>query len=272
MYKRLVIVALLLAVAVGLGYLNGKMFAYPLPGVSVGYVPQFIVLDMSAVVTGLRRVGADIAWIQLLQYYGTHESPVDSEVGPDFSINMTKYLVGIPFHRSKDDGAYVDEYQPQLEGGVYKDLLKYCYRVVELDPFFSYVYIYGAGALAWNLKRPDEALKLLRTGIISMERFQKDIINDHRQPYWQYNLYASAIMYRTEGDHEKMLKTLDVAAMQPGAPNLVKVILANLYEKEKQYRRSLALWHSVYETNDPQYTGKAERKIEEFVTLVKETQ
>jgi len=104
--------------------------------------------------------------------------------------------------------------------------------VVDLDPFFQYAYLYGAGALAWNLNRPDEAVELLKKGIDYMENYRSDITKDVHESFWQLNLYMSAIVYRKMDDFKKMTYMLEVAVKQPDCPNIIKAILANIYQKE----------------------------------------
>jgi tetratricopeptide (TPR) repeat protein len=83
---------------------------------------------------GMRRLAADIAWIQTLQYYGTHEAEQTEE-------------------------------EETSGGGTYGRFLDYCRRVTRIDPFFTYVYYYGGGVLGWNLNRLDEAEAFIREGI-----------------------------------------------------------------------------------------------------------
>ena len=255
-------------------------FENPLPDLNSFPIPRYAILDISSFITGLRSVGADIAWIQLLQYYGTPEKPLDKETEYRLSIDMVKHLIGMRVehahgghdedhagagkHKHEHRGESHSHYHASIEGGVYPDLLKYCYRIINLDPFFFYVYLYGAGALAWNLDRPNEALELLQEGIIRMEKYRSDITKDISQPYWQLNLYISAIIYREKGEYGKMLNLLDRTANLSETPNIMRVMLANIYEKERNYKKSLFLWIKVYETGDPQYYDKAENKINEL--------
>ena len=90
--------------------------------------------DVGGVALGLRRLAADMAWIQTLQYYGTHEegqSEFDEENGQ----------------------------------GKYPLFLAHCQHVVAIDPYFTYAYLYGGASLAWNLGRLSEAEELLKEGI-----------------------------------------------------------------------------------------------------------
>lgn len=245
-------------------------FSYPLPPARTCRVPGYETQDLAGVVAGLRRLGADIAWVQLLQFYGSPEQPLNREAEFDLSIDMTRFLFGLPVVEHGKPGARPDEdlERAEMPGGTYKELLQYCYRVVNLDPFFSYVYLYGAGALAWNQDRPQEALDLLSYGVAQMERYSPNMTRDIHQPYWQLHLYISTIMYKQSGDSGKMLALLQTAAQQPAAPNMVKVVLANIYQKNGNPAGALGLWVQVYESGDPTYRSRSEQKIEELRQLL----
>src|SRR5262249_10941489 len=90
--------------------------------------------DFIGIAMGFRRLAADIAWIQTLIYYGTPEKGVEEKIA--------------------ENG-----------GGRYPFFLAYCQRVAALDPYFLYVYYYGAAVLGWNLNRLPEAEEFLQTGI-----------------------------------------------------------------------------------------------------------
>lgn len=90
--------------------------------------------DFNGIGLGLRRLAADLAWIETLQYYGTREAGQTEE---EFENGQGKY----------------------------PDFLAYCERVARLDPSFTYVYFYGGGVLAWNLDRLAEGEVLLKLGV-----------------------------------------------------------------------------------------------------------
>lgn len=96
--------------------------------------PQTDLQDVGGIVLGLRRLGADLAWIQTLQYYGTQE-PGQSEF----------------------------EFENGL--GNYPQLFERCKRVTQIDPYFTEVYDYCGSALTWNLDRLSEGEELLKEGI-----------------------------------------------------------------------------------------------------------
>ncbi len=95
--------------------------------------------DVAGVTLGIRRLLADIAWIQTLNYYGTEE-----------------------------EGQTEEEFHNGL--GKYPDFLAYCLHVARIDPYFTYIYYYGGGVLGWNLNRLNEAEQLLKEGIANNPR------------------------------------------------------------------------------------------------------
>jgi len=193
-----------LSVSILLSILVSLAFSNPYPRPKIAASSQYAVIDMCGVLFGARRLASDIAWVELLQYYGSPEKPIDKDAEFDLSWDMTKFLFGVKLEKEEcHKHGCIEEghYHPDFSGGVYPDLYQNCLRVAELDPFFSYVYLYGAGALAWNLNRPDEAIKLLEAGISSIEKFNPNITKDVHHPFWQYHLYLSAIIYKKSGKY-----------------------------------------------------------------------
>lgn len=262
-----------LSVLILLGTVVSQVFSYPYPKIKISPISNYAATDMCGVLFGARRLAADIAWVQLLQYYGSPEEPLDQETEFKLSWDMTKFLFGIPLEKEESHKPGVPEqehehYHAPIEGGNYPELYSNCLRVAELDPFFSYVYLYGAGALAWNLKRPDEALKLLEAGIEDIEMFNPNITKDLHHPFWQYNLYISAIVYSKTGKYDEMTALLETAVKEAGCPNLMKAILANIYQKSGSPAKALKLWLDIYGSLDPTYAAKSQQKISELKTVL----
>src|SRR3989344_4106081 len=158
--------------------------------------------DFGGLLMGLRRFTADIALLSVLQYYGSRDS-----IG---------FEDGHEEHRSFGAGRY-----PAL-----KDMVL---RTVRLDPHFHFAYLYGAGSLAFNLDRYDEALELLQDGI-------------QRNPnYWKFRLYVAAIVWKKKGEYDNMIPLLEEAITYPDCPTLVKSSLANIHKARKNYARALQI-------------------------------
>jgi tetratricopeptide (TPR) repeat protein len=205
-----------------------KTFSYPLTPLRFTPMPQYAMTDITMACAGVRRLGAGLAWVQLLQYYG------DSDNGPSR----------------------------------YKDFLQYCWRIFYFDPFASYAYLTGSAGLAFNMGRPEEALQLLEYGIKVTDEYGANMTSDPRQSFWQYHLYISAIIYKQKGDFGNMITMLVKAAQQPNCPNMLKAVLANILESTNDYRGALRLWYEVYSTRDPMYLERSEQKIIELRKLL----
>lgn len=179
--------------------------------------------DVFGVLMGMRRLTADVGWLSVLQYYGGHEKEEEGE-------------------------------HHEFGGGKYHSLKKMVLRVVRLDPSFHYAYLYGAGALGWNLDRPDEALEILKEGI------------RYNPQYWRFRLYVGAIVYKQKGKFDEMITLLEDAVQHPDCPTMVKSILANIYEERKDYVKSLKIWIDIQESEhkDPAYIQRSEQQIKEL--------
>lgn len=221
-------------------------FSSPVP------MTKYANIDLASVASGYKKFGSDIAWIQLLQYVGTPDD-VKLTRKEKFLLELwsAKVIFGIDLVGDKKP---LLSYHPDFSGGPekHKDLLTYTLRVIRLDPHFHYAYLFSGGLLAWQYDRIEEAIELLREGI------------RNNPNYWQFHLYVSAILYKKQHKHAQMLTELEKAIRQKDAPNIVKVIVANYYEKEKRYIDALKIWLDVVETKDPMYYEKGLQKIEKF--------
>lgn len=127
------LVSLSLLVLFQLGLHRSYTQPYPPLAISLSSSATRLV-DFVGIALGLRRLSADIAWIETLAYYGTREE------------GQTEF---------------------EFENGIgrYPHFLPLAQRVARIDPYFTYVYFYAGGVLGWNLNRLDEAEELLRMGI-----------------------------------------------------------------------------------------------------------
>ncbi|MFI5351147.1 MAG: tetratricopeptide repeat protein [Elusimicrobiota bacterium] len=150
--------------------------------------------DVALTSSGLRAAGADLAWIQLLQYSAGHLDELKEEQGDPFAHMkaMTE-------------------------------------RVVRLDPSFHRAYLYGAGILGWFRlgAHPDQAVDLLNEGLrndpgqplyseyLAALAFQQKgdtgrllailepLAADPRSPIVMKSILAN--LYRKQGEYERSL-------------------------------------------------------------------
>jgi tetratricopeptide (TPR) repeat protein len=181
--------------------------------------------DVAAILLGLHRLGADIAWIQTLQYYGTPEE-------------------------GQSEAAF------ENGQGNYPKLLDFCRRVSSLDPFFTYVYYYGAASLCWNLNRPDEAEELLKEGLSANPKETR------------LSQYLAAMAYQKNHDINNLISYLESIAKDPDSPLIMKTILANIYKKQHLFEKAIRLWQFIYATGTPDYQSRALYHIQELRKLI----
>ncbi|MFH2070830.1 MAG: tetratricopeptide repeat protein [Elusimicrobiota bacterium] len=225
-------------------------------------VEKYLLFDITGIVLGVRRLTANMAWIHVLQYYGSADLSDSEKKQPE----ETRWHAcdhehkHVPCNHAHGDSGHHNHKHGSLYGaGKYYDLLKFCQRVVRLDPFFHYVYLYGSASMAWNLERPDEGLSLLQEGIENYPSTRPD--------YWQLHLFKLAIIYKKLDRYADMVSHLESAVQQPGRPVMVVAILANIYKKTQNYERALALWHDIYNTGDADYREYAAQQIQFLETV-----
>lgn len=172
--------------------------------------------DLGFLMLGSRRLAADIAYIQYLQYYGVSEHHHDEDC------------------ENSTDTAHAQIHD--FASGNYPLLKEKIQRVLRLDPFFNQAVLEGAGALAFNQKRSDEALDVLSEGI-------------RRDPaFFRYRLYVGAIAYSDANDDRKLMALLDEAIQYNDCPRLLENILANLHKKFGEYTQAFRIYIHMLET------------------------
>lgn len=173
-------------------------------------------LDVGGILLGMRRLTADLAWIEVLQYYGGAEM--------EFLEDEAKKV-----RRLKEDPRDLR----------YIHLLPLIQRVIRLDPYDHYPFLFGAAALGWQIKRYDEAVQLIKEGIRMDPTF------------WPYQLYLGALLYTREkeirgsmgsNETETLIKYIERAVEHPECPDDLKILLGSLYTKRKQYEKAAGIY------------------------------
>ncbi|MFN3550729.1 MAG: tetratricopeptide repeat protein [Endomicrobiia bacterium] len=223
-------------------------------------IDKYFILDSIGIIFGLRKVVSDLAWIQLLQYYGSEPEEIEEDESKEISQRENKEVND--HYETHNHVEHITKIQP----GKYKQLLKYLKRVVLLDPLYNLVYFYGIGSLAWNLDRPEEALDLANIGLKNLE-FQKE---EPTSDYWEIVKYQQAIYYKVAEKYKEMLDKLEEIVQSGKSPNVVKSILANLYKKYGMYEKSLKLWEELLLSGDTEYVERAKIQIIQIKNLIKE--
>jgi tetratricopeptide (TPR) repeat protein len=178
---------------------------------------------------GLRRLGADINFIRLLQYYGTPEHYEGD--GHDHSKQEFSeyYVYGF------------SEYEHSHAEGTYPELFERTKHILSLDPYFKYAVLYSTGSLAFNLGRPKEALDLL---YYARKHMPKD---------YDFDSYIAAIGYSKSNNPMEVANSLDKVLDDPECPTRIKQMAAFLNKKIKRYKRAYEIYHNISVTSKENY-------------------
>ncbi len=197
-------------------YQINRRFEWRYPPLNTLVVSENYTTDVSALFLGAHRLAADIAYVQFLQYYGVREDA------------------------SEQDGHHMDDghghSHADFDSGLYPRLFEYGRRIMRLDPYFNAAVLDVAGSLAFNQKRIDEALNVLHEAVALDPAF------------YRYRLYMAAILYRNEGQDNKLIDALAEAVRYPDAPFMLKNILANLYKKQGRFMEAARLYLEMIDT------------------------
>ncbi|NLO90567.1 MAG: hypothetical protein GX410_01060 [Elusimicrobia bacterium] len=189
--------------------------------------------DAGFLAFGARRLGADTAFIELLQYYASHENH-------DEDPNAGFYVYGL-----------APKPEWKMEGGDYPEFMARAKRVLWLDPYFRFAVFYAAGALAFNQNRPQEALEIL------------DIGRKWLPKEWKYDLLAAAITYSKGQESARQAAELDRVIEDPDAPDMLRQLTAFLNKKSGNYRRAYEIYGTLLDSSNAGYAANAaaQRKI-----------
>ncbi len=222
--KKFWFILLLLGILVLTQIKLEKNFVYPFPPIKSLNLKEASFLNFWGILLGFRRLSADLAWIRILQYYGTHEDEENQDVrGEHICL--------------KEEG--------------YKKLSPLFQLVVRLDPYFHFAYLYGSGILAYNHERYDEAVSLLEEGVNNCPK------------YWKFNFYLAAIGYKRKKQENKVIYLLEKVVKYPDCPVMIKSVLAQLYEKKLQFNKAKQMWENILRTSkDRGYKEKAKKHLQ----------
>ncbi|MBI4051638.1 MAG: hypothetical protein HY400_03955, partial [Elusimicrobia bacterium] len=183
--------------------------------------PSEAVQDMIFLSLGMRRLASDIGFIRLMEYYGT---PEESSEGHS---HATGY----------GSGSYPEIYPRAL-------------HILSLDPYYRRVCLYAAGALAFNLDRSEEAIKILQYAM----RWDPQELN--------YKSYLAAIGYQKAKDPVKVAEFLTPVALSPECPSMIKQLVAFLNKKAGRLQEALKIYEDILlTTQDSGYQNQAAQQI-----------
>lgn len=140
----------------------------------------------------------------------------------------------------------------------YANLYDYCVLASDLNPKFVSIYTLGGAALAFHLRRLDEAQKLLQKGVLANP-------NDVRLKL----LYVS-IAYQNTDQYDKSIPFLEAQIERGDAPYMMVNILANTYQKVGRYDDAIKLWRKIQlDATADDVRIQAGQKLQELYTILK---
>lgn len=215
-----------------LGFVTGKDYVPPFP--QAGQMHSFsdsALSDAGVLSLGIRRLAADIWFIRLMQYYGTHQC-LD--------------------HHHHDHGDH------DAGTGKYPDIFPRSRHILGLNPYFTHAGLYSAGALAFNLGRSDEAIELIEQA------------KRYKPSEWKYNAYLAAIGYRLAGNPGKVADILAPVVRDPECPTMIKQLVAFLNKKIKRYRAAAEIYADIAMTSrDPYYIRNSRRELAKLEKILR---
>ena len=200
------------------------------PGSPVSLAGDGVVANASFWSLGMRRLAADLAFIRLLVYYGTHED--------------------------EEEGGHQHGYEgPDRREEGYPEIADRVRRIAAMDPYWNYPVMYGVGALAFNLQRPDEALALLEDAL----KLQPGDL--------QYIALVGAVGFHRGGDLSTAVDRMMPAIDHPGAPTMLRNMAAYMNERLGRRETAVRLYREILLSRDTYYYEAAERGLRRLGAL-----
>jgi len=194
-----------------------------------------------------------------------HPEPFDAQ-GPKVDTKVTSILRAVGFlsgYKVLVGHAFwikVIQYYADADNSPdrYSRLYDYCSLASDLNPQFIPVYTFGAAALAFHLKRIEQAEHLLQKGILSNP-------NETR-----LKLMYAAIAYQNTEKFQQVIPFLEEQILRGDAPDMLVNILANTYQKVGRYQDAIHLWRKILKDSDSDLERvEAAQKLQKLYAIVK---
>lgn len=220
----------------------GNNYLYPFPPLSsMNNIDDNPYLELGGLFLGLRSLAADIVWVKTLQYYGGSSEEESRE---------DEHEVEGEDHQHHHDWH-------DLEQKAYLRLFPLCKRAVWLDPYFMHVFVLGSAAIGFVQERYDEAALLLKEGIVWN-------YNPQSVKYWRMNYALAALGYDKIKDYKRVIDLLEKMVEINESPLILIRVLANTYEKNKEYEKSIQIWKIILK-RFPNEEMHAREKLQKLV-------
>lgn len=204
--------------------------ALPSPGfpshATVSLSGEGVVASATLWSLGMRRLAAELAFIRTLVYYGTH--PDDYE--------------------GHGEGA-AEEHGHDEASESYAELLPRLRRVLALDPYWTHPVLWGAGALAFTVDRPDEAILILDEGLKMRPKDPTMLAT------------VAAVGFQQKGDLAQALERLMPVVDSGEAPTMLKNMAAYMNERSGHRDVAARLYGEILNSRDSNYHDNALRGL-----------
>ncbi len=209
-------------------------FVYGYPPLSLHkQKPVNPMTEMVSLSFGLRRAGAGLLFINLLQYYGTPE--IDEHAA---------------FHEHDDGHGHKHihyEGEPEFGAGKYPLFYEYSRKIIFMDPYFSNAVLYSCGALAFNLNRPDQAISLLKTAM------------SYSQNPDYYKMLA-AIAVKNAGNRKELAQLMYEIAVKKDTPAILKNSAAFINKVNGRPDRAREIYELILSTTKDEFYIRTAKK------------
>ncbi|HUT85980.1 MAG TPA: hypothetical protein VMW66_03990 [Elusimicrobiales bacterium] len=221
-----------------LAQMNAVKFKTPYPAVKS--FKSSAVSDVGFLSSGLRRLGADIAFIAMMQYYGSPEEGDTAFIADDKQENKDRNKTKKKPNKFKEYHVYGLSKRPSyadIEKGYYPELFDRTMHILSLDPYFTHVVLSSSACLAFGLNRSDEALEIL------------EFARKYSPDFTRYQLYIAAIGQAKAKNPGAVADIMDEILQSPETPDMVKNVTAFLNKKIGRYQRAYEIYQDLYQTS-----------------------
>ncbi|MGE3062859.1 MAG: hypothetical protein AB7T10_04415 [bacterium] len=126
--------------------------------------------------------------------------------------------------------------------------------ITDLDPNLMQCYIFGGTIIAYDQKRPDLGMKLIRKGMANMPSS------------WQIPFIAGFLNYMYIRDYYAAYKWFEFASQKPDAPYYCKSFAASAMKRGGDYLTALRLWTEIY--NNSSNRMEKENAVKNMVNIL----
>lgn len=196
------------------------------PAAAVSLAGDGVVASATLWSLGMRRLAAELGFVRALVYFGTHEDELEAH-----------------------EAGEAHEHPEEESTKGYEELLPRFRRIYALDPYWTHPILWAAGALAFTLDRPDEAILILDEGLKLRPTDPKLLAT------------VAAAGFQKQGDLAQALARLMPVVDSGEAPTMLKNMAAYMNERAGHRAVAARLYAEILESRDASYYDNAQRGL-----------